>query len=142
MNDKPIIVVAEDDEADILLMRAAARKAELRSELVFVSDGEELLDYLTHEGPYTTGSTRPYLVLLDLNMPRMNGMTALREMRITAESRTIPVVVLSTTDRPEQIRSALALGANSFVVKPMGVAELARLLATFETYWLDTVARV
>lgn len=143
MADKPYILIAEDDSADVLLLRTAARHAGLESELRFVPDGIDLLDYLTGEGRYTESERppRPYLVLLDLNMPRMDGKAALREMRITAESQAIPVVVLSTTDRPEEIRECLKLGANSYVVKPIAVNELGALLKSLETYWLHTVAR-
>lgn len=143
MSERPYILVAEDDSADVLLLKTAARQAALESELRFVPDGIDLLDYLTGEGRFEEpdAQSKPYLVLLDLNMPRMDGKAALREMRITAESQAIPVVVLSTTDRPEEIRECLKLGANSFVVKPVAIGELGQLLKTLEDYWLKTVAR-
>ena len=143
MTDTPTILIAEDDDAEVLMLQAAAKRAGIRSDLVFVRDGNALMDYLTGEGSFAPPAkpVRPYLILLDLNMPGMDGRTALDEMRVTAESRTIPVVAYSTSTLEEDIEGVLTHGANSYVTKPASLDGIARLLAALESYWLDTVAR-
>ncbi|MCB9508419.1 MAG: response regulator [Myxococcales bacterium] len=144
MPDRPTILIAEDDEADVLLLRAAAQRAGLKSELRFVHDGIELLDYLLHEGPYegTTGdkNPRPYLVLLDINLPRLDGRSALAEMRLSAETRYLPVVVMSTASHPEEVRRSLDAGANAVVVKPVEMTRFVETMRAIEDHWLNTAA--
>ncbi len=144
LGDRPYILVAEDDRAAALLLQTAAEEAEIQSELRVVREGQALLDTLRAllpepgRGPV---AAPPYLVLLDLNLPGVNGKQALRALRENPAFDLLPVVVMSGSERPEEIAECIRLGANSFIVKPLGVVELITLLRTLEDYWLNTVAR-
>jgi len=138
------MLVAEDDEADRLMLEAAASTAGLRSELRFVPDGESALDYLFREGAYasTDAAPRPYLVLLDVNLPRMNGRAVVAEMRECIETRYLPVVLMSTAQHREEVRASLAAGANAVIVKPGDLGALSRALRAIESMWLEVAERV
>lgn len=131
----PFILVAEDDEADVLLLQTAARRADLVSEFRFVTDGVELVEFLA-----STGNARPYLVVLDLNMPRLDGRGALRQIRADANTRHLPVLMLSTSNAEADIRNCLDAGANAFLVKPASISELETKLRALEDFWLATAA--
>jgi len=142
---KPIphltLLCAEDDPDDRLLVQDALDESHLGSDLRFVCDGEELMEYLLHEGAYADPavSPRPQLLLLDLNMPRMDGREAIARIRSEPALRTLPVVVLTTSDAREDVENAYALGANSYIVKPVSFDGLVRLLAELGRYWLEVV---
>src|SRR5690606_28187333 len=106
-------LLADDDADDREFARAAWSQSGSQHELVFVEDGEELLRYLRQEGPYA-GRPLPALVLLDLNMPRLDGREVLRELRDDPELRRVPVVVLTTSSDPEDVALAYDLGARSY----------------------------
>jgi two-component system response regulator len=136
------VVLADDDEDDRLLARDALRQAPLPVALHCVEDGAELLEYLRRTGRYAppAAAPRPALVLLDLNMPRMGGMQALREIRGDAELRRIPVVVLTTSSRSEDVAESYELGANSFITKPVTFTGLVEVMGSLGRYWGDTVS--
>jgi len=133
--------MADDDRGDQMLTREALQSTSLAHDLVFVNDGEELLAYLRHEGAYSNlgGNHEPHLVLLDLNMPRMDGREALAEMKADAALRHIPVVVLTTSDADSDIIRSYNLGVNSFIQKPVGFDRLVSVLTTVSEYWFHTV---
>jgi CheY-like chemotaxis protein len=135
------LLCAEDDADDRLLVQDALKESHLASNLRFVANGEELMEYLLHKGPYAdpASSPRPQLLLLDLNMPRMDGREAIARIRSEPALRTLPVVVLTTSDAREDIEQVYALGANSYIVKPVSFAGLVRLLAELGRYWLEVV---
>ena len=135
------ILMAEDDEDDRLMARDALAEGRVTSELRFVADGEELLQYLRREGRYADPETspRPGLVLLDLNMPRMDGREALAAIKGDPALRAIPVVILTTSKAEEDVLRAYDLGVNSFITKPVTFAGLVETMTTFAAYWLDTV---
>jgi CheY-like chemotaxis protein len=134
------ILMAEDDPDDQLLVQRAFASANLAPDLRFVNDGEELLDYLYHrDGHSEETSPQPGLILLDLNMPKKDGREALMEIKTDPELREIPVVVLTTSNREEDIFHAYALGASSYIVKPLVFFELVQIVKTLDTYWLETV---
>jgi CheY-like chemotaxis protein len=115
-------------------------EARLESELRFVADGEELLDYLRQRGKFSPASApRPNLVLLDLNMPKRDGREALREIKTDADLRRIPVVVLTTSRADTDIGGMYDLGANSFIAKPFQFDALVNVMKTLGHYWLNTV---
>ncbi|MDZ7641876.1 MAG: response regulator [Desulfurivibrio sp.] len=118
----PVLIV-EDDEADAYLARAAFADNEMPVDLRHVMDGEEALDYLRGREPYQQAPW-PRLILLDLNMPRMDGWGLLNELRADARLREIPVVIFSTSDAPEDIARGRELGATDYIVKPMYMEEL------------------
>ena len=136
------VLLVEDDPGDQELARRALRVWERKSELRIASDGEEALDYLLHRGAYKNpdSAPRPDLVLLDLNMPKVDGSRVLAEMRGCPALSSIPVVVLTTSSARADIIRNYELGANSYIVKPSDVEEFAQALKSLESYWLGMVA--
>src|SRR6187431_55634 len=116
-----VLLLAEDREDDILLLRKAFAKANLVNPVHLVRDGAEVLAYLTGEGKYANRIEFPLpdLLLLDLQMPKMNGFEVLTWIRQQPSLRALRVVVLTSSDRIQDVNLAYQLGANSFVVKPM-----------------------
>ncbi len=115
-NNKSTVLVAEDDEDDRLLLKEAVDELGFSVDLLFVEDGEELLDYLSKAG--NGKANEPDLILLDLNMPKKDGRQALREIKETAEYSTIPVAVLTTSSSETDRWYCYDLGANNFITKP------------------------
>ena len=144
--DEPIhILLAEDDPDDRLLTRRALADSRVASQLTTVENGEELLRYLRHEEEYEAHEAgpkrapRPDLILLDLNMPRMDGREALREMKSDPELRRIPVVVLTTSEADQDILESYNLGVNAFMTKPVTFDALADAMESLGAFWFDLV---
>ena len=135
------IVIADDDEDDRQLAQAALRDAQLYNDVRAVGDGVELLDYLKRRGAYSDpkSSPRPGLILLDLNMPRMDGREALAAIKKDPELRMIPVVVLTTSKREEDVLRTYELGVNAFITKPVTFLGLVEVMRSFARYWLEIV---
>ncbi|MFZ4828427.1 MAG: response regulator [Phototrophicaceae bacterium] len=135
------IVMAEDDEDDRLLVRAAIQQSNVLNPIEYVEDGEELMQYLRQEGKYTylKGQPLPGLILLDLNMPRKDGREALVEIRQDPFLRHIPVVILTTSQQEDDIIRCYHLGANSYITKPVSFEGLVEVMRMLEMYWLRTV---
>jgi CheY-like chemotaxis protein len=133
-----VIVMAEDDLDDRLLIKDALAESNWPADLRFVDNGEEMMDYLARKGKYAD-APRPNLILLDLNMPRKDGREVLREMKMDAELKRIPVVVLTTSKADTDIERTYELGANSFISKPIEFDALVRLMRLLAQYWLQTV---
>lgn len=141
-NDRTImILMAEDDPEDTMLVKEALEEARLSNELRFVPDGEELMDYLHRRGRYEdpAGSPRPGLILLDLNMPRKDGREALEEIKADPDLRTIPVVVLTTSKADEDILHSYGNGANSYITKPVTFDKLVEIMKVLGRYWFEIV---
>lgn len=136
---KSCILVADDDADDRMLIEQAFRETQLNSRLVFVEDGEDLLNYLNQRPPYEE-ALRPSLVLLDLNMPRKNGIQALREIKASEHLKQIPVVVLTTSTADEDIIRTYDLGVSSYISKPFDYHTLLDITRTIKKYWIDTVS--
>jgi CheY-like chemotaxis protein len=138
------ILVAEDDADDRFLIEEACRENHFASALRFVSDGEELMDYLRHRGRYAppADAPRPALILLDLGMPKMDGRAALREIKSDPALRRIPVVVLTTSNAKDDIAQSYNAGANSYIIKPISSEETVDLFATLHKYWFEIVKGV
>ena len=142
MNEQKVnvLLMAEDDSDDRLLVKDALSECSWHADLRFVSNGEELLDYLLRRGEFVNSDApRPGLILLDLNMPRKDGREVLREIKQHAELRRIPVVVLTTSRADTDIESIYALGANSFISKPVQFEQLVNLMKLLAQYWFKTV---
>lgn len=145
--NKPMpILLADDDPDDRMLAQEALDESRLANQLYFVKDGEELMDYLYHQGHYTErhpdGSDpapRPGLILLDLNMPKKDGREALKEIKADPALRHIPVVVLTTSKTQEDIYRSYDLGVNSFVTKPVTFEALVELMKSLGKYWFEIV---
>jgi len=135
------ILMADDDADDRRLTKEAFEESRLVNNLRFVENGEELLDYLKHRGKFATDekSPRPGLILLDLNMPRLDGRAALKELKSDPDLRTIPVVILTTSKADEDVYRSYDLGVNSYIVKPVTFEALVDILQTLEKYWIEIV---
>jgi two-component system response regulator len=135
------IVLADDDEDDRLMTRDALRDARLHNDLRMVIDGVELLEYLRREGKYSDpdSSPRPGMILLDLNMPRMDGREALAAIKQDPELRSIPVVILTTSKAEEDVIRSYDLGVNSFITKPVTFLGLVEVMKVFSRYWMEIV---
>ena len=139
---KPItILVADDDPDDRLLIEDAFLESKLGNKLYFVRDGIELLEYLRHEGEYANPevSPRPGIILLDLNMPRMDGREALVEIKKDPTLKQIPIVVLTTSKAEEDILRTYDTGVNSFITKPVTFEGLVDLVRVLTSYWIQIV---
>lgn len=136
-----VILMADDDADDRLLAKDAMNEAQMGGELRFVENGEELLDYLRRRGPYANGASvpRPSLILLDLNMPKMDGREALRAIKADPDLRRIPVVMLTTSKADTDINSLYELGVNSFIAKPFQFDVLVKVMRMVGDYWFKTV---
>ncbi|MEV5892629.1 response regulator [Nonomuraea fuscirosea] len=140
MNDwRPIeVLLVEDDQGDILLTREAFDLNKVRNRLNVVNDGEQAMAYLRREGDYA-GAPRPDLVLLDLNLPRMSGMEVLEEVKADAELRTIPVVILTTSEAEEDILLSYRLHANAYVSKPVDFEQFIRVVRQIDNFFVTVV---
>lgn len=132
-----VLLVAEDDENDALLLERALRRAGSSFHMVRVANGEELIGYLEKRAPYQDRSINPEpdLVLLDLKMPRMDGFDVLQWRRKTDDARLLPVIVFSSSSLERDIRKAYSLGANSYVVKPMRSDALDGMVRALLDWW-------
>jgi CheY-like chemotaxis protein len=135
------IIIADDDQEDRMLAEDALKESRLVNDVRFVEDGEELLDYLLQRGRYTDpdSAPRPGMILLDLNMPRMDGREALKQIKGHPELRRIPVVVLTTSKAEEDIYRSYDLGVNSFIIKPVTFESLVNVMRVLERYWFEIV---
>lgn len=133
--------MAEDDEDDRMFVKEAWDENCLNNDLRFVTDGEELMDYLRREGEYAEkgAAPRPGLILLDLNMPRKDGRQALKEIKKDPELRRIPVVVLTSSEAEEDIVRTYDLGVSSYLVKPVTFDKLLDMMREMGRYWLEIV---
>jgi CheY-like chemotaxis protein len=136
-----IILLADDDPDDRMLIKDALEESRLLNTLHCVEDGEELMDYLHRRGRYSSlaGSPRPGIILLDLNMPRKDGREALAEIKRHPELRTIPVVVLTTSKAEEDIYRTYDLGVNSYISKPVTFEGLVEVMKGLGKYWIEIV---
>ena len=132
------ILLVEDDEADILLLRRAFRNARIANSLVEVRDGQEAIQYLAGEGPYADRSRypSPFLMLLDLRLPKLSGFEVLAWIREQPELAELIVVVLTGSDHVPDATKARELGANSYLVKPGNFAELVETVKRIKGRWL------
>jgi CheY-like chemotaxis protein len=134
-------LLAEDDPGDQELTRRALEQSRIRNELYIVEDGEEALDYLLRRGRYEdpASSPKPDLMLLDLNMPKMDGKQLLKQMRADPTLRRIPVVALTTSKQESDIIRTYDLGANSYIVKPVDMDQFINAIRVLKDYWLQVV---
>lgn len=135
------ILIAEDDEEDREIIKEAFDECKLANDLIFVNDGEELMEYLLKKGKYA-GKRQygdPGIILLDLNMPRKDGRQALTEIKSNVDLRKIPVIILTTSKEEEDIVRTYKLGVNSFVIKPVTYAALVNVMKSIGNYWFEIV---
>lgn len=137
------IVIAEDDEDDYQLIVEALKEAGNSSQIEWVKDGEELLEYLSeiesNSKDPDSKISKPHLIILDLNMPKKDGREALQEIKASEILRRIPVVVLTTSKSESDIQHTYDLGVNSFIQKPVRYSEFVDMAKVLSQYWFHTV---
>lgn len=135
MNNHAVeVLLVEDNEDDIVIIQEAFAEARLVNVIKTVRDGEEALAYLRRQGKHKTAGM-PGLILLDINMPKQNGFEVLKEMKTDPQLRSLPVVMLTTSDREEDIVRSYANGACSYIRKPVDFDQFAKVVKQFELYW-------
>lgn len=136
---RPIdVLLVEDDPGDVDLTRETMEESKILANLHVVGDGIEAMAFLRKEGKYADAIT-PDLIFLDLNMPRKDGRQVLEELKRDDILKTIPVVVLTTSDADEDIVKSYNLGANCFVTKPTGLDEFVKVVEAIEGFWFTVV---
>ncbi len=138
MNRNHIILLVEDNADDVELTQRAFKKSNILNELVVVSDGQEALDYLFGAGDYIGRKpvVMPHVVLLDLNLPSLNGLEVLRRMRADDRTKLLPVVILTTSSEEADILGGYSGGANSYIRKPVDFAQFVGAALQMGLYWL------
>lgn len=131
------VLLVEDNPADVRLTRLALQGGQLEKHLTIAKDGESALAYLRQQGPYAD-SPRPDLILLDLNLPGKSGHEVLAEIKQDRSLRTIPTVVLTTSDREQDIKLSYELAANCYVTKPVGLNLFLQAVRRIEDFWIRT----
>ncbi|HEY6226981.1 MAG TPA: response regulator [Verrucomicrobiae bacterium] len=134
----PVILLIDDDPDDRFLVRRAFERLNIENPLIEVHDGEEAIAYLSGEGQFSDRRKYPFpgILLLDLQMPRIDGLELLNWIRLNLTVPNFLIIVLSRVDEIRQVNKAYALGANSFLIKPGSEEELRGLIASFRDYWI------
>ena len=132
------ILLVEDNENDVLLTRQGFKRAKLMVNLHHVRDGEECMAFLRRQGDYADAPT-PDLILLDLNMPRMDGREVLAELMADDYLRHLPVVILTTSSEEQEILSMYKLRVSSYIVKPVDFEQFLRVIRMISDYWFTVV---
>jgi len=132
------ILLVEDNPTDAELCIRALKKSNLANKLVWVKDGAEALDFIFAKGAYCgrNGLTVPKVILLDLRLPKVDGMEVLRQIKADQRTRTIPVVVLTSSKEDRDVAQSYQLGVNSFISKPVEFDEFAKTVSELGLYWL------
>jgi CheY-like chemotaxis protein len=136
---KPVeILLVEDNKGDVGLIEEVFEEAKIRNNLHVAEDGEEALLYLHGEGKFS-GSPRPDIILLDLNLPKKGGREVLREIKEDENLHNIPVIVLTTSNAEKDIIGAYDLHANAYITKPLDFDQFIKVVGSIENFWLDIV---
>jgi len=133
----PVVLLVDDDRQDHLLVKRAFKRSAFRADLRIVSGGEEALDYLLHEGDTFDDDTAPMpnLVLLDLNMPEMDGQEFLKRVRVRTELRGLPIIVLTTTSDEFEIAESFCNGCSAFMTKPCDMNDFVEAINELGRMW-------
>ena len=138
MGKEPFVVLmAEDNEHDIVATKRAWKRHYIANPLYIVNDGEECLDFLRKHGKYSEpgAAPRPGILLLDINMPKMDGLSVLKEIRKDEDLRRLPVIILTTSKAEEDRLKGYDLGVNAYVVKPVGFENFSEAVRTISLFW-------
>ena len=133
------ILMVEDNPGDVRLAQEALKDAKVSNTLHVVEDGVAALDFLYRRGVYGA-APRPDLILLDLNLPRKNGREVLAEIKQDPQLKTIPVVILTTSQAEQDVLPAYSLHANCYITKPVDFVQFTKIVRTIEEFWLTIVA--
>ncbi len=136
-----VILMVDDDPEDVFLTRHAFRKGKLANDFRSVENGQEMLDYLRNEGGYTDAAAnpRPHIILLDINMPMMNGFDALENMRKDPLICEIPVIMMTTSRDHVDVSRSYSKGASSYISKPVTPGAMMEVVEVIEDYWFKIV---
>lgn len=132
------ILLVEDNPGDVRLTREALKEAKIRNQLYVVGDGVDAMAFLRRKGSYRD-AVRPQLVLLDLNLPRMNGREVLAQIKQDESLRRIPVVILTSSQAEADVLSAYDLHANCYITKPVDLAQFLTVVQAIESFWVTIV---
>jgi chemotaxis family two-component system response regulator Rcp1 len=132
------ILLVEDNPGDVRLTREALKEGKVKNELMVVKDGEEALDCLYRRGKFA-GYPKPDIVLLDLNLPKVDGREVLKIIKSDDKLKRIPVIVLTTSKSEEDILRAYDLSANAYITKPVDINEFLKVIQATEDFWLAIV---
>ncbi len=139
MNEKPInILLVEDNPGDIRLTQEIIKDIKINNIFNYVTDGVSAIKYIKKEGEYLD-KPKPDLILLDLNLPKKNGIEVLREIKIDENLRTIPIIILSTSDNVEHINKCYGQHANCYITKPFEIEQFSSVIKAIENFWFLTV---
>ena len=132
-----VILLVEDNPADQQLTIRAFKKGKINTNLQIVNDGQEAMDYLLREGKFKNEEKilRPDLILLDINMPRKDGKQVLKEIKVNDELKSIPVVMLTTSEHEKDIIDSYNLGVNSYISKPVRINDFMDVVSKLEEFW-------
>ena len=136
--EKPRILLVEDNPGDIRLTQEALKESQMEIHLDVVSDGEQALDFLMKRNKHVD-AILPHIILLDLNLPKKNGIEVLKEVKADEKLKRIPIIVLTTSDADHDISKAYSLHANCYILKPVDFDDFARVIKLVETFWFGTV---
>ncbi len=134
MNTNKVILLVEDNPDDVELTRLALTEKRMLNELVIARDGEEALKYLFDTNG--KGNVLPHLVLLDLNLPKLDGLEVLKRLRANVRTRFLPVVILTSSKEAKDVLSGYSLGCNSYIQKPVDFAQFMESIVQLCMYWL------
>jgi CheY-like chemotaxis protein len=132
------VLLVEDSPGDVRLTREALKDAKIHINLRVVSDGMEAMAFLRREGNHAT-SPRPDLILLDLNLPKMDGREVLKEIKESDALKTIPVVILTTSASPSDVERSYVLHANCYITKPVDLRGFEKVVQSIDSFWLTVV---
>jgi CheY-like chemotaxis protein len=132
------ILLVEDNKNDVALTIRAIKKNRINNDLVVVHDGSEALDYLFGAGMFADRDARhvPWIILLDLKLPRVDGLQTLARLRASEQTRLVPVIILSSSNEEQDVIASYKLGANSFIRKPTDFIEFTKAIEKLHVYWL------
>ncbi|MGE3535991.1 MAG: response regulator [Candidatus Tectimicrobiota bacterium] len=136
------VLLVEDNPRDVRLTQRAFKQAGLLHDLRVVRDGDEALAYLQRQGLYNEpeSAPRPDVILLDLNLPRMGGHEFLHRVKQDVRFKSVPIIVLTTSERPDDIRLAYEVGANAYLLKPVEFSRFTEVICQLGKFWLEMVA--
>jgi CheY-like chemotaxis protein len=135
LTEQPILLV-DDSPDDIMIAKRAIKECDIRNKVYVTYDGDEAIQFLRKEGNYKDVPTLG-LVILDLNMPKVDGFEVLETIKGDDKLKSIPIIVLTSSSRPEDIERAYQLGCNSFIVKPLSFEDFIEAMMEIKRYWLD-----
>lgn len=139
IHDQPLLV-AEDSDEDFAVFQRFMRRFNVQNPIYRCSDGDEVLDYLYQEGEYESeiDAPRPSVILLDLNLPGLDGRELLKKIKQDESFKKIPIIVFTTSSNPDDVELCYQRGANGYLIKPVGTPELQKTIYSFVNFWLET----